>query len=131
MGEIVKIEQNSLMELLHSSSEIGLTNPFEKEIFLFDTHVAGTTHIEGIHELEPHLKVDDKLCFFREPHNEHDPQAIVIRTVNGVKIGYVPQYDNIIFSRLMDAGKQLYGKISDKSIKGNWVKIKIKIFLKE
>jgi len=98
---------------------------------LFDTHVAGTSYVEGIEELEPHLYTDDKLDFFREPDNPHDKRAIVIKNADGVKIGYVPQSDNVIFSRLMDAGKLLFGRISSKEMQGNWLKIEIKVFLHE
>ena len=56
---------------------------------------------------------------------------IVIKTVDGVKIGYVPKQDNVIFARLMDAGKLLFGKITSKEKKGSWVKIYIKVFLHE
>lgn len=66
-----------------------------------------------------------------EPNNPYDKQAIVIKTGNGVKIGYVPKQDNIVFSRLMDAGKLLFGRISDKEKKGKWVVIKTKVFLHE
>ena len=108
-----------------------VAKPFERDIFLFDTHVAGTTHVEGIEELAEHLNIDDRLDFFREPDNPYDSKAIVIKTVNGVKVGYVPKADNLIFSRLMDAGKLLFGKISSKEIKGKWVKIDIKLYLHE
>lgn len=87
--------------------------------------------MEGIEELEPFLKVDDKIEFFREPDNQYDPQAIVIRTTSGTKIGYVPKKDNVVFARLMDAGKLLFGRISEKEKRGNWVQIKIKIYLHE
>mgnify|MGYP003194960397 CR=1 FL=1 len=133
MSDIIKSEgQGGLIGLFHSSQG-GLTipQPFEKDIFLFDTHVAGTTHVEGIEELEPQLKIDEKLNFFREPDNPYDKQAIVIKTEHGVKIGYVPQADNVIFARLMDAGKLLFGRISKKDKKGKWVKINIKVFLHE
>lgn len=50
----------------------------------------GTSFIEGIEELEPHLNIGDKLDFFHEPNNSHDKQAIVIKNQNGVKVGYVP-----------------------------------------
>ena len=40
-----------------------------------DTYVAGTTHIEGIEELEQYLNIEDKLDFFREPDNKYDEQA--------------------------------------------------------
>lgn len=132
MGDLVKSGAGGLMGLLHSNNgELTIPKPFEKDIFLFDTYVAGTTHIEGIEELEPHLNTDDRLEFFREPVNQYDKQAIVIKTVDGVKIGYVPRQDNVIFARLMDAGKLLFGKITSKEKKGSWVKIYIKVFLHE
>lgn len=132
MGDLVKSGAGGLMGLLHGSNgELTIPKPFEKDIFLFDTYVAGTNHIEGIEELEPHLNVDDRLAFFREPDNRYDTQAIVIKTVDGVKIGYVPKQDNVIFARLMDAGKLLFGRITSKEKKGSWVKIYIKVFLHE
>ena len=132
MGDLVKTSGGGLVGLLHGKNgEILIPKPFEKDIFLFDTYVAGTTHIEGIEELEQHLNVDDRLEFFREPDNRYDKQAIVIKTIDGVKIGYVPKQDNVIFARLMDAGKLLFGKITSKEKKGSWVKIYIKVFLHE
>lgn len=93
--------------------------------------MAGTTHIADIEQLEPHLHIGDRLEFFREPDNSYDDKAIVIKTKNGVKIGFVPKADNTIFARLMDAGKLLFAKISDKEKKGGWVKLSIRVFLRE
>lgn len=132
MSDMIKSTESGLVGLLHgNNSGLSIPIPFERDIYLFDSHVAGTTFISGIKELEPHLNINDRLDFFREPDNEYDPKAIVIKTVNGVKIGYVPKDDNLIFSRLMDAGKLLFGRITNKETKGNWVKIDIKIFLHE
>ncbi len=132
MGDLVKSDGDGLLRLLHDKNgELIIPKPFEKDIFLFDTYVAGTTHIEGIEELEPHLNTEDRLEFFREPDNHYDKLAIVIKTIDGVKIGYVPRQDNVIFARLMDAGKLLFGKITSKEKKGSWVKIYIKVFLHE
>lgn len=132
MSDIIKSQGNDLVGLFHGKGgQLTIPKPFEKDIFLFDTYVAGTTHIEGIEELAEHLNIDDRLDFFREPDNPYDKKAIVIKTVNGVKIGYVPKADNVVFSRLMDAGKLLFGKISRKEVKGSWVKIDIKLFLHE
>ena len=71
-----------------------------------------------------HLNTDDRLDFFREPDNHYDPKAIVIKTGNGSKIGYVPREDNAVFSRLMDAGKMLLVKSLQKKLKGNGLKSK-------
>lgn len=132
MSNIVKTDGTNLAILLHGKSG-GLTvpKPFERDIFLFDTFVAGTTHIEGIEELAQHLSIGDKLNLFREPNNHCDSNAIVIKTDNGVKIGYVPREDNVVFSRLLDAGKLLFAQITAKEAKGKWIRIKIAIYLHE
>ena len=106
MADLVKSDSGGLVGLMNGKGgELSIPKPFERDIFLFDTYVAGTTHVDGIEELEPHLNVDDKLDFFRETDNQYDKQAIAIKNNDGVKIGYVSKQDNAIFSRLMDAGK--------------------------
>lgn len=132
MNDLMKSEKHTFIGLLHGNGgSVVLPKPFERDIFLFDTHVAGTSHVEGIEELEPHLNVDDKLNFFREPDNPYDARAILVMNAHGVKIGYVPKTDNAIFSRLMDAGKLLFARIAHKEKAGHWLKISIKVFLHE
>lgn len=108
-----------------------MPRPFEKEIFLLDTHVAGTSFVEGIIDLAPSLHTGDKLNFFREPDNPYDDKAIMIRTQNGIKIGYIPKANNLIFARLMDAGKLLFGKIESKEMRETWLRIEIKVYLQD
>lgn len=111
-----------LRYFMERTEESLIPKPFERDIFLLDTHVAGTTHIEGIDELEPYLKSGDRLNLFREPDNPYDEFAILIKTMDGVKIGYIPQKDNIIFARLMDAGKLFwknYGKRKEGKLAAN------------
>lgn len=132
MGNLIKPESGGLVSLLHSTNgEIVIPKPFEQEIFLFNTYVAGTTHVENIDALEQDLDKGVRLDFFREPNNKYDSRAIVIKTQGGEKIGYVPKQDNVIFARLMDAGKLLFGKIESKEKKGSWLKINIKVYLQE
>ena len=132
MSELINVEGGGIVGLLHGKGgDLTIPKPFEREIFLFDTHIAGTSYIEGIEDLEPHLNIDEKLEFFREPNNTYDNKAIVIKNADGVKIGYVPKADNVIFSRLMDAGKLLFGRITSKEMAGKWLKIAIKVFLFE
>ena len=132
MNDLVKKEQGNLIEYL-INQEIGLDlpKPFERDIYLFDSHVAGTSHIDNIESIGEQLKDGDRLVFYREPDNETDPQAIRIETLTKEKIGYVPRQDNIIFSRLMDAGKVLFARVVEKELLGKWLKIKIKIYLHE
>ena len=132
MNHLAKSDQGALIQyLLHNEAAVTLPTPFERDIYLFDTYVAGTTHIEGIEALASSLGEGDRLVFYREPDNPHDPQAIRIETLEKKKIGYVPRRDNVVFSRLMDAGKLLFATIEEKEMRGNWLKIDIKIYLHE
>ncbi len=132
MGDLMRPEETGLLSVLHQADgAVDFSKPFERDVYLFDTYVAGTSHITGIEDLEPHLQVGDKLDFYREPNNPYDPQAIVVKIADGVKIGYIPQKDNIVFARLMDSGKLLFGKITAKETKGSWTKIEIQVFLRD
>ena len=132
MSDLIKKDQNSLVDIITNNKKgVDLPKPFEQDIHLFDSYVAGTTHIEKIEEIYENLEKGEKLIFYREPDNEHDPQAISIETSRKEKIGYVPRQDNVIFSRLMDAGKNLFAKVEDKEMRGKWARIKIKIYLNE
>ena len=132
MNELAQKDSGKLVEyLLKRETGLTLPKPFERDIYLFETYVAGTTHIDGIEDIGLNLKEEDKLIFFREPENIHDPQAIRIETLEHEKIGYIPRQDNIVFSRLMDAGKELFGTVREKEMVGNWLKIIIKIYLHE
>ncbi len=132
MNELTTTNKFGLIGLLNGKDGgVAIPKPFERDIFLFDTYVAGTSHIDGIEELAEYMKIDDKLDFFREPDNPFDSKAIVVKNTDGVKIGYVPRDDNAVFARLMDAGKLLFGKITDKKTKNNWVQIKMAIYLHE
>lgn len=132
MSDLVKQDQGELIKYLFGQqSRLVLPQPYERDIFLFDIYVAGTTHIENIEAIGSTLHEGDKLVFYREPDNPHDPQAIRIETIKGEKIGYVPQQDNVIFSRLMDAGKALFGKVTSKEMRRKWLRIEVKIYLHE
>ena len=45
------------------------------------------------------------------------------------KLGYVPEQDNIVFSRLMDAGKCLSAKVISVKYQEYFTKISISIYL--
>lgn len=118
-GELVlAMEQHAIGDLLQ---------PLIREIHLFDTFVAGTTHLSDPSVLEE-IKVGDQLSLLRED-NKFDSNAILILTADKKKLGYVPEKDNIIFARLLDAGKMLAAKIKGIEKKGSFTKIAIGIYL--
>ena len=118
-GELVEaLEQQGLGEML---------KPLIKEIHLFDSFVAGTTHLKDPSVLDE-ISVGDKLNLMRE-ENRFDDNSILIITAGNKKLGYVPEKDNLIFARLMDAGKLLKAKIGEIRQKGSFKQISVGIFL--
>ena len=101
--------------------------PLSREIHLFDTYVAGTTHLKDATVLD-NIKVGDKLFLQRED-NKYDDNAILVLNETKQKLGYVPERDNVVFARLMDAGKLLCGKIKSIDPKGSFRVINIEIYL--
>lgn len=104
-----------------------IIQPLIREIHLFDTWIAGTTHLEDKTALKD-LKENDELLLQREK-NPFDSRAILVLTQSREKLGYIPEKDNIIFSRLMDAGKTLKAKVGKTEEKGGWTKVGIGIYL--
>ncbi|MGI6509846.1 MAG: HIRAN domain-containing protein [Erysipelotrichaceae bacterium] len=125
-----KKDHYKLIKMLHSRNDnFDIAKPFQREIFLLETLVAKTSKIEGLEKIESQIQIGDKLTFLRNKDNENDRASIVVFTERNEKIGYVPKNDNIILSNLMDANKKIYGKVSDKEMRGVWLKIKMKIYL--
>lgn len=120
---------NNLRIIRHRKNDRKLKKKLE--IFLFDTHIAGTTYVEDIDKLAKKLNIGDRLEFEREEDNYYDFQAIKVINKYGHKLGYVPQRDNVIFVRLIDHGKVLFARIRKIELKGKWYEIGISIFLEE
>ncbi|MCI6756727.1 MAG: HIRAN domain-containing protein [Lachnospiraceae bacterium] len=125
--EIIKTETDSLVSTIDKHGVGEMLKPLIQEIHLFDSYVAGTTHLDDRSVLDE-IKADDRLNLMRED-NKYDEHAILIITESGKKLGYVPEKDNIIFSRLMDAGKKLIAKIKNIEKKDSFNQISIGIYL--
>ena len=127
MSNDIIIKDTDLISTVAQTDLSDLIKPLVNEIHLFDTHVAGTTHIDDETVFDA-IQAGDKLTLIRED-NKFDDKAIVIQTKDGHKLGYVPERDNIVFSRLMDAGKLLMAKINTHDVKGTFHRIGIGIYL--
>jgi len=110
------------------SHELGdILKPLISEIYLFDSFIAGTTHLEDT-SVVGQVQVGDSLVLRRED-NKYDENAILILNVDDKKLGYVPEKDNLVFARLMDAGKILKAKVTDIEQIGTFTKIGVGIYL--
>ncbi len=140
--------EQELVTALHNMGEdIEIPMPFERDIFLFGTEIAGTQYAKNIEKLYDFLNEGDLVALVREPDNPHDEYAIRIETADSTligyypseafqtikdkELGYIPRINNKIIARLMDAGKIIYGVIRHKEIVGDQRKIVVKVYLKE
>lgn len=122
------VKGGEIVPLIEQGGGIGsVIKPLVAEIHLFDTFVAGTTHLGDPAPLEA-LRIGEKLTLRRED-NKFDSNAILVLNEKQEKIGYIPEKDNLIFARLMDAGKMLTAKIAKITQKGSFTQITIGIYL--
>ena len=105
-----------------------LIKPLSREILLFSSYVAGTTYIDDQSIIDA-LKAGDRLTLQREPDNRFDANAILALDPERRKLGYIPERDNIVFARLMDAGKYLIAKVDRVDTKGSFKQVNISIYL--
>jgi hypothetical protein len=127
---IVKIDPKYLEIVRTSLDKTGMPKPFVQEVELLDCNIAGTTFL-NLKDIEPKLKKHQLLVLKREPKNNYDNKAILILTEDGQKLGYVPQEKNEILSKLMDAGKLLFGRLDEKNWFGRWLKLDIQVYLRD
>ena len=128
MENELTIKKENMLSLMVEKPLGELIKPLSNEILLFDSYVAGTSYIEDETILEE-IKEGDKLTLKREPDNRFDDNAILVFDEKSRKLGYIPEKDNIVFSRLMDAGKYLTAKVNWSEPKGFFKQIKISIYL--
>ena len=127
MANELDVTKEGMVSLINHNDLGDIIKPLVKEIYLFDTFIAGTTHLEEPSVLDE-LKEGDSLTLRRED-NKFDSNAVLVLTEDGRKLGYVPEKDNIVFARLMDAGKLLKAKITGFKQKETFRQIAIGIYL--
>ena len=127
MNKELTIKNQDLLTVVEDKSLGELIKPLVNEIHLFDTVIAGTTCIED-ETLYDRLEKDEKLILQRE-NNKFDSKAILILNNQKQKLGYIPERDNAVFSRLMDAGKLLIAKVISVRNTNGYYRVGIGIYL--
>lgn len=123
----VTLKKDDLLTVVEDKSLGEIIKPLVNEIHLFDTYIAGTIYIED-HALYEALEQNEKLILQRE-NNRFDAKAILVLNSEKQKLGYIPEKDNAVFSRLMDAGKLLVGKVISVLNKDGFCRVRIGIYL--
>ena len=130
MNEIIRLDEKNIVSLLNSGKGVfNLDKPFSRKIYLVSASVAGLHYADDIYDLIDEIKLEAKLRFVREPDNEYDKLAILVKDQNDNKLGYVPREKNPILARLMDAGKLVYGTVKEVNNDESFLNIEMEIFM--
>ena len=127
MSNDLTVKKEDLLAVIDEKGIGDVIRPLVSEIHLFDTYISGTSRLKDPSAIE-HLQTGEKLTLKRE-ETIFDDNAISIYNAQGQKLGYVPEKDNIVFSRLMDAGKLLIAKVGSSTQMHGFLKVNISIYL--
>ena len=127
-NELATVEENWL-ELAGKYKDLPM--PFEKTVFLTECHLAGTAEIDDMLVKTQDVKQGSPIVLKRTAADAQDEQAVAALTVGGALVGYVPRRYAAVMARLMDAGKALSAKVTEKTLEGHWLDLAISIDMKE
>ena len=125
-NSIIKINPGLLDALSRGQLNIDV---FKKEIMVLECMVAGTS-FRKLDQVEAELLSTVALDMKREGKNEFDPFAIALY-FREIKVGYIPKEKNQVIARLMDAGKAFYATIQAKEWEGNWLRLDVRVYMKD
>ncbi|MFM2326460.1 MAG: hypothetical protein RIR31_662 [Bacteroidota bacterium] len=123
---LIKVNPGLLAALGSGSISI---NVMPKEILVLECIVAGTS-FRKLDEVEAELKSEVKLEVKRDAKNKFDDWAVALHFGN-TNVGYIPRDKNEVIARLMDAGKQFFAVVTAKEWEGNWLRLEVKVYLKD
>ena len=127
-NELAVVEENWL-DLAGKFKDLPM--PFEQTVFLTECHLAGTAEIDDMLVKTRNVEAGTPLVMKRMPTDAQDARAIAALTAAGDIVGYVPRRYAAVFARLMDAGKALSAKVTEKSLLGHWLNLAVAIDMKE
>lgn len=127
-NELAVVEENWL-DLAGKFKDLPM--PFEQTVFLTECHLAGTAEIDDMLVKTHNVEAGTPLVMKRMPTDAQDARAIAALTAAGDIVGYVPRRYAAVFARLMDAGKALSAKVTEKSLLGHWLDLAVAIDMKE
>lgn len=127
-NELATVEENWL-ELAGKFKDLPM--PFEKTVFLTECHLAGTADITDMLVRTQGVNMGSPLLLKRSAGDAQDAKVVAVQTEGGVLVGYVPRRYAAIMARLMDAGKALSAKVTEKTLEGHWLDLAIAIDMKE
>ena len=123
---IIDEDSNSGNYKVYSVNQFGIKNISPDEI-IENNKYTGTWNVYRV----SNWGIKDAIPTQVAETSSLDNNAILILTEDGQKLGYVPQEINEVLSKLMDAGKLLFGRLDEKNWVDDWLKLDIQVYLRD
>ena len=133
MNEIIKEQSSQILKIKNSDDEI---KPFQKEVLLIETELTGISFLENSYEVDQNVKVGDRLQIIFEDSGkqvgyEDITYVAYARKDEELTVGRIPRKEATVLSRLHEVGREFFAVIKEKHLAGNWMKIKVEIYMKD
>ena len=112
MGELIKIEDNKLSELI-SENKLIIDRPFKEDILLTNGVTEDGYRAKNIKSIFEDVNIGDKVKLILEP-KERYPNRIIVRDMNYCWLGELKNPTLELIANLMRGGKKLYGAVKEK-----------------
>ena len=111
MTNNLTISNKNQLSLFDDNQLSDLVKPLKNEIELLHTYVAGVLQMEDQSILEQ-LRIGEEFVM-KNDSIPYDPNNVSFFRADGTKVGRLPEKDNFILSKLLEAGKELKAKITN------------------
>lgn len=95
------------------------------------TTVAGTRHVPAMAAIAEGYGKGERFALVRDAANPHDGWAVEVRDGADRRIGYVSRECNEFVARLIDGGKSVEGRLTDKEQIGSWTRLVMEVVLND
>ena len=129
MANELAVVEESWLDLAGKFNDLPM--PFEQTIFLAECHLAGTAEIDDMLVRTSGVGKGTSLRLRRSAGDAQDERAVAALTADGMLVGYLPRRYSAVMARLMDAGKALSAKVTEKTLEGHWLDLAVSIEMKE
>ena len=111
MSKELQTINSNVLSGINKNGVSSVIKPLTKEIQLFDCFISETYDTDEL--VISKLKIGDEINTKKDENNLFDEYAVALFSIQGEKIGYIPELYSSIVNKLISAGKVIKAKIVD------------------
>lgn len=116
--------------LRQGGGTLDIPAPLSEPILIMErARVASTQFVEDIDEVCEGLREGERLTFVRDSANLASRWSVRVVDARGRDVGRFPADGVEIVARLMDGGKNLFGRVASVSVVGRRHRVEMEVFL--